>query len=63
LTPSVFTRSQVQGVLSSRTSEAFFRCPTCSHDLIDETGQVFICAGCNTKWPIVDGIYDFRGKD
>ncbi|MFN2237668.1 MAG: methyltransferase domain-containing protein [Anaerolineales bacterium] len=63
LTPSVFTRSQVNGVSSARSSDAFFRCPNCCHDLNDEIGQVLICAGCNTEWPIVDGIYDFRGKD
>ena len=63
LTPSVFTRSEVVGVSSAQTSGAFFRCPNCSHNLNDQTSQALICAGCGTVWPIVDGIYDFRGKD
>lgn len=62
LTPSVFTRSRVIGVPASRSPDAFFRCPDCSQDLKDEDGQVMNCAGCGAMWPIVDGIYDFRGR-
>jgi hypothetical protein len=63
LTPSVFTRSRVVGDSSDETPVSFFRCPTCSHPLDDETNQALVCAGCGTVWPIVDGIYDFRGKE
>jgi ubiquinone/menaquinone biosynthesis C-methylase UbiE len=63
LTPSVFTRSQVTGVSTAHPAEAFFRCPKCSQDLKDETEDAISCTSCGTEWPIVDGIYDFRGKD
>jgi SAM-dependent methyltransferase len=62
LTPSVFTCSQVVGDPAAETPVAFFRCPNCSHPL-DQAKQALICAGCGTIWPIVDGIYDFRGKE
>jgi ubiquinone/menaquinone biosynthesis C-methylase UbiE len=63
LTPSVFTCSQVIGDSNVETPVKIFRCPICSHLLDDETNQAFVCAGCGTVWPIVDGIYDFRGKE
>ena len=62
LTPSVFTCSQVDGVSNIHSPKAFFLCPNCGHDLKDETIQAIICPGCGSEWPIVDGIYDFRGE-
>lgn len=63
LTPSVFTRSQARGETPLAAPGAFFRCPECGHALTDETSQGFTCPDCNHHWPIVDGIYDFRGKE
>ena len=63
LTPSVFTRSQVTGNAPIQPPKAFFRCPNCCQNLTDETEDAITCLGCDTEWPIVDGIYDFRGKD
>jgi ubiquinone/menaquinone biosynthesis C-methylase UbiE len=63
LTPSVFTRSQVAGDSTLETPVKIFRCPNCSHPLDDETNQALVCAGCGNLWPIVNGIYDFRGKE
>jgi ubiquinone/menaquinone biosynthesis C-methylase UbiE/predicted RNA-binding Zn-ribbon protein involved in translation (DUF1610 family) len=64
LTPSVFTKSTAAGGVSNRSHDGgtFFRCPTCGHDLPDETQDALICPGCGTDWPIIDGIYDFRAK-
>ena len=62
LTPSVFTRSQVVGDSPPGSPETFFRCPNCSQDLRDEDDQAINCASCGAEWPIVDGIYDFRGR-
>ncbi len=62
LTPSVFTSSKVAGQASIAAPGAFFRCPACGQDLSDETAQGLNCPGCGQHWPIVDGIYDFRGK-
>ena len=63
LTPSVFTCSRVVGSSTAQPPEAFFRCPKCSQELKDRIGEALNCSGCGTQWPIVDGIYDFRGKD
>ena len=63
LTPSVFTRSQVVGHPSRTVPVGFFRCPQCASSLTDETPHGFDCPQCDTHWPIVDGIYDFRGKE
>jgi hypothetical protein len=62
LTPSVFTRSQVKSVPGSPHPGAFFRCPDCGQNLENETEQALTCSACGTEWPIVDGIYDFRGR-
>ncbi len=63
LTPSVFTKSVAVGQVSnlSHRDAAFFICPTCGHNLPPEGGDALVCAGCAKTWPIVDGIYDFRG--
>jgi len=63
LTPSVFTCSKVVGQTPSARPDHFFRCPACGHDLSGESAEELNCSGCNQHWPIVDGIYDFRGKD
>ena len=63
LTPSVFTRSQVAGGSTAKPTKAFFCCPNCSQNLQEESRKSMTCLGCGTEWPIVDGIYDFRGKD
>ncbi|MBM3144763.1 MAG: methyltransferase domain-containing protein [Chloroflexi bacterium] len=63
LTPSVFVKSRAvgqDGILSCEG--AFFRCPACGHEQLDELDQVLICSSCGKKWPVVDGIYDFRDK-
>jgi len=64
LTPSVFTKSIATGNIAERANPegAFFRCPACTHDLPMETEGALVCPGCGANWPIVDGIYDFRGK-
>lgn len=63
LTPSVFARSQAVNESPVAPSNLLFRCPVCGQDLPDETSEGLTCAGCGKCWPIVDGIYDFRGKE
>ncbi len=64
LTPSVFTLSLATGELGSTPPEAgfFFRCPSCGESLPESDSEALSCPGCGAKWPITDGIYDFRGK-
>jgi len=65
LTPSVFTKSIAAGEIGNLSyhEKAFFRCPACGHGLPSEGEDALVCNGCGKEWPIVDGIYDFRGKD
>lgn len=60
LTPSVFVKNQAMG--DSSTNAGFFQCPQCGQPLNETQPDALLCAGCGAKWPIVDGIYDFRGK-
>ena len=61
LSPSVFVRSKVEGNLSSSTSsKLIFKCPDCGNYPLGEHDEYLFCESCSKKWPIVDGIYDFR---
>jgi ubiquinone/menaquinone biosynthesis C-methylase UbiE len=62
LTPSVFVCSQTVGESIQTQPGAFFCCPGCGSNLTEETPDALICPGCGEVWPIVNGIYDFRGK-
>jgi len=65
LTPSVFVKSKAVGqddILSHANAGAFFRCPNCESHELEETPDALNCSSCGATWPIVDGIYDFRGK-
>ena len=61
LSPSVFTRNITIKETSSPV-EGFFQCPECGKLLSDEDpDQSYIsCQPCQKKYPILDGIYDFR---
>ena len=61
LTPSVFTLSRATGATASAPQRAFFQCPACGDARLEEQPVALHCSGCGKDWPIVDGIYDFRG--
>ena len=58
--PSVFTRSTT--LKESLPPEGFFQCPNCSKELpgAKTTGDHLVCPACQKRYPILDGIYDFR---
>ena len=60
LAPSVFTISQAVGETEIASADAFFQCPQCNHAPLDETPETLTCPGCNAKYAIRNGIYDFR---
>lgn len=63
LTPSVFTKCRaVGGSPTPGKSGEIFRCPLCAQALPSALETALVCPGCGASWPIVDGIYDFRGK-
>lgn len=60
LTPSVFVRSRVAGQMSDVQSGAFFACPACDAAPIADTPPELVCSLCGRRYPVVNGIYDFR---
>ena len=58
LSPSVLTKN----ISEKRKSEAngFFRCPKCGGKGLDDTDAAIVCRSCRSRWPIVDGVIDFR---
>ena len=62
LTPSVFVRTRAVGDTPHAPSGAFFRCPECGHAPLEEKERdtFLACLRCGRRWPIRDGIYDFK---
>jgi ubiquinone/menaquinone biosynthesis C-methylase UbiE len=59
LTPSVFTRSTVMHGKQSAAA-GFFRCPACGDANLADTPPELVCKACSKRYPVIDGIYDFR---
>lgn len=61
-TPSLFVKSQAVGDTPIAATGAFFRCPSCSHDLpsSSKANQIINCNSCGKRWAVRDGIYDFK---
>jgi ubiquinone/menaquinone biosynthesis C-methylase UbiE len=64
LTPSVFTKSTAASPsVSGNSPGGFFQCPTCGQALPEQAEDTLTCQGCGARWPIVDEIFDFRGRE
>lgn len=61
LSPSVFVRCEAQGHKPPAGEDAFFRCPACGSTALVETEDALACEDCDARFPIRDGICDFRG--
>jgi ubiquinone/menaquinone biosynthesis C-methylase UbiE len=60
LTPSVFLQCQRQGPPAPVPAQLAFRCPACSSLDLADSAQAVTCRGCGQRWPIEDGIYNFK---
>jgi hypothetical protein len=61
LSPSVFVRSQAVGQTPLAIPGTFFKCPQCGASLPEEHPIYHIrCLSCKRRYPIVDGIYNFK---
>ena len=60
LSPSIFVRARVEKAYPPTEPQSFFRCPACHSSPLVEMDQALDCPNCNRKWPIDDGVYDFR---
>ncbi|MFC2046110.1 methyltransferase domain-containing protein [Chloroflexota bacterium] len=59
LTPSVFVLCTVDKPASD-PSHDLFHCPDCGSTHLDESDEAITCTHCGHRWPIDDGIYDFK---
>jgi ubiquinone/menaquinone biosynthesis C-methylase UbiE len=58
--PSVFTLNRATGDIPiSALDGPVFKCPTCGGSL-QQNDDVMTCEGCEHRWAIRDGIYDFK---
>ena len=60
LSPSIFVRARAEKEYAPAETQGFFRCPACHSSQLVEMDQAMECLNCNRKWPIDDGVYDFR---
>ncbi len=58
--PSVFVRARADGEGVAALPGQFFRCPECRSVDLKDNGDHLRCAGCDRRWAIRDGIYDFK---
>lgn len=59
LTPSVFVRCAVAGARPARLPTDLFQCPKCA-GLLAQDHEALDCASCGLRWPVRDGLYDFK---
>jgi SAM-dependent methyltransferase len=60
LSPSIFVRARARGEGPLAAPGQFFRCPACSGSQLKDSGGQLDCVLCGRRWPIRDGIYDFK---
>lgn len=64
-TPSVFVKAIKTGGAKNKiplNMLDLFKCPDCGGEKLEDKKKHLLCTGCNAKWLIHDGIYDFREK-
>ncbi len=60
LTPSVFLDCAVDKQHHQLQASELFRCPSCEGRSLHETPEAMTCSQCEKRWPIEDGIYNFK---
>jgi ubiquinone/menaquinone biosynthesis C-methylase UbiE len=60
LTPSVFVLCTAGTPGGAPFTRNLFGCPICCSTQLDETHETVACSNCQRRWPIDDGIYDFK---
>ncbi len=61
LTPSLWCANAVPGAHAPLTpAESLFKCPTCGATPLRREADALVCPTDGLRWPIWDGIYDFK---
>ena len=60
LSPSIFLRTHIDKPGFRRLSDTLWRCPNCCSLDLTEKRDALHCRACHARWPIDQGIYDFR---
>jgi ubiquinone/menaquinone biosynthesis C-methylase UbiE/ribosomal protein L32 len=58
LSPSVLTKNI--SIKKKQAATGLFKCPKCGGQDLEHTEDAVICPDCKSRWPITDGIIDFR---
>jgi len=58
--PSVFAACRASAEGEKAVEGEFFGCPACGHGPLADTPPELVCTECGKRFPVVDGIYDFR---
>ena len=59
-TPSVFVLNRSLVSQMAADDDEFFACPQCGTPLNSPIDNILLCSGCGLRWPVVDGLYDFK---
>lgn len=60
LAPSIFLRTHIDKPGSRELSDMLWRCPNCGSSDLTERLNTLNCHTCDARWPIDQGIYDFK---
>ena len=63
LSPSVFTRCRALGGQPAALPELQFRCPACGFGPLPAAPGEILCPHCARRYPLRDGVYDFRVRE
>lgn len=63
VSPSVFVRCEAESDRTRAGEGAFFRCTACGSTALEEGEDALVCGKCEARFPVRDGIYDFREPD
>jgi len=58
LSPSILTKNTA--IKPETPAQGFFQCPQCGGRDMELAANAYLCPGCGSRWPIRDGIIDFR---
>lgn len=60
LTPSVFLDCKLGDGPAASPTQELFCCPACNSAGLQDSAQALSCPDCDRRWPIEDGIYNFK---